>query len=1437
MTRPGVASRQDLSRWAESIGSSGELPRLIRRLILETGKGLTDLSFPAAEGSRVGDWDGIVRVAEATAFIPGGLSGWELSVQASVTTKANQDYAKRTASPDGLLTADCTYVAVSLRIWKKRKEWAAESAKDGRWKDVRALALDEIEAWLEDAPVAHAWISEQLNLAPYGLRTIEGWWANWSTQTHPVLPAALMLAGRDSAADELRAKLAGSPQTITINARSRDEVLAFVAAFAYAEEGAGRAAALARTAFVDEVTTWRSLALRDQPLILVAASDSVIAETGGRQTTHHVIAPVTRSSRADIDLPLIDSAAAAKVLTGPLSEKDASDVARLARTSLLAARRRLGVKRELLRPTWAESAVARAVRRLLLANRWSSAHESDQDVVARLVGQPHSEVAEEVVKYSAGGDPLLTTVDAAVNVISPYDAYLLLVAELTTEDLTQFKAIVLEVLGVANPALELPPDQRWQASVLGKARPHSSDLRAGLANSLALLGSLGEKPVPGSTMTPADWAAWIVRDLLKQASEAKDISLWASLDDVLPEIAEAAPGALLDGIADGLKEEPPLLKAIFVDDDAAGIFTQSTHTGLLWALEICAWSPDYFGRAIDLLARLAEVDPGSTRHMNRPFNSLREILLPWHPQNSVDMKRRLDAIDGLRTRHAAVAWRLVLKLLPEPMAGAHPTHPPSYRQWKPLDDRRIPADYWPFVRALVERVIEDVGNDPARWVELTPKLDDLPADLRKRLLDKLEALAGDTRLSEEARAQIWEALDELVRRHREFPDAEWVLPSAEVDALAAAAERFKPTAAQMKYRHLFDDQMPSLEGMRRRDGWEKYSAEVARQRAAAMAEIAGTGTWDELLAFARQVKFPDAAGIGLSEVGVEKHEAEILKLLDLERGPEVAFARGYVANQVRKKAERAEELLADAMLSARQRARIVLSIWDLEKEWAALAKEKPEVADAYWREFPRFPGRIDVKQLAIVTKGLRSVGRVGAALDLLAMCLPKEDDHELAELVADSLQHFLDQGGQDSEVNPQDYDFVRLFEYMDRSLPAERIAGLEWSYLTALEHSDRSFALHRIMADNPDFFVDLITKVFRERDEEAEARGEEEKERPEPTETERKIGFNAYRLLDSWKAMPGLTEAGQVDPEELRLWVTRARQELARLKRRGIGDDQIGKILAHSPRDADGGWPAVPVRDLIEELKSPELEDGFRVEVHNMRGPTSRALESGGVQEREIAARYRADAERLRDRWPRTAAVLQAISDSYQRDARREDEDAERWRKGLEGPGSGPVQPVPEKPKADGILHFAYGSNMSTARLKKRINEVIQKGAAKLDGHEIRFDKKSDDRSGKTNLAAAEGSTVWGVLYELTPEQFRKLAGIEKGYRVQDVTVEAAVAKAVARTFIAEETTPALRPTRTYLDHLIAGAREHGLPQPYIEMLEATDVADAPSKGLRPKRG
>ena len=99
-----------------------------------------------------------------------------------------------------------------------------------------------------------------------------------------------------------------------------------------------------------------------------------------------------------------------------------------------------------------------------------------------------------------------------------------------------------------------------------------------------------------------------------------------------------------------------------------------------------------------------------------------------------------------------------------------------------------------------------------------------------------------------------------------------------------------------------------------------------------------------------------------------------------------------------------------------------------------------------------------------------------------------------------------------------------------------------------------------------------------------------------------------------------------------------------------------------APAGADGLWPHESVRTVIEQLASAALEDGFRAGVFNKRGAFSKNPFEGGVQERALAARYRAWGEAMAAASPRTAAVLLDVADGYERQAHREDVRAQQLR-------------------------------------------------------------------------------------------------------------------------------------------------------------------------------
>ena len=143
----------------------------------------------------------------------------------------------------------------------------------------------------------------------------------------------------------------------------------------------------------------------------------------------------------------------------------------------------------------------------------------------------------------------------------------------------------------------------------------------------------------------------------------------------------------------------------------------------------------------------------------------------------------------------------------------------------------------------------------------------------------------------------------------------------------------------------------------------------------------------------------------------------------------------------------------------------------------------------------------------------------------------------------------------------------------------------------------------------------------------------------------------------------------------------------------------------------------------------------------------------------------------------------------------------------------------------DTVLYFAYGSNMSTERLAKRLGPLTRGRVAELKGYRIAFNKRGD-RGGKTNIVpGAPSDVVPGVVFALTRIQFERLSGYEVGYTKKQVPVEIAGHGAEPWTFIAEHTEDGLKPTRAYRQHLIDGAREYGLVDHALS-LEAIEVED-----------
>jgi hypothetical protein len=1256
-----LITANDLALWANRRDAQERLPQLVRRLILTTVSGFSRLHFPAGEGIQYGGWDGLAEVAEGNAFVPNGLSVWEMGTNRNPKQKAENDYLKRREDPLGINPADATFVFVTLRRWNRRREWASQKSKEGCWREVRAYDCDDLEVWLELSPAVHAWISSFLGRDPSGAQDLQSYWNDWIEATNPPLWADLVIGGRETVAEQVLQRLTGPSGVLALRADSRDEALAFLAASLYRLPDDKRDVLLDRAFIIRDEVTWRQATASSYPLLLVPlfdGADVAPAIRGG----HHVVIPRAQEgalSDEGIDLPRLRRSAAKEALQARgVPERRADALATVARRSLLSLRRKLALSSDLQRPAWAQPDEKQAILPAMLAGGWNESQEGDREILAALAGRPYEQVTSELTRWLNQSDPPIRLVGTTWLLVDKEDAWRLLSRFLTAEDLRRLEEAAVQVIGAIDPALDLPVEERWRANILGRSRSYSDLLREGLADTLALLGARSAQLPLAGGRSGQSYADRIVDGLLARANVDMVGHLWASLSDVLPLLAEAAPDTFLESADEGLSTDRPILLNLFTDaGPQSAFFSGSPHTGLLWALENLAWAADYLGPVALLLARLAGLDPGG-RLANRPINSLREIFLPWHPQTTAPLDRRLTVLDVLREQEPETAWTLLVSLLPQLHDHALPIHEPRWREWKPEEERRVTVAEWHRATvALVDRLLADIGTNGEHWRDLVGSVVALPKDAQDAIVESLLALDVEA-IDERGRSVLRDKLREVISDHRRFSKADWAMPKEQVERLAEAYQRLEPDDPIQRYVWLFTHHS-DVPGGDTNDwrGHHRTVEEAQNEAARVVYEVGGLASLMDLAMAAEQ---PGEVGRTLGRMRLlQTHEVDLLEELASPEHARQQLARGYVVGRFYPEdwewAEAILEHWAPPWTPA-QRASFLTSLPSSSRTWSWVERFDEETEQAYWSQFRPFLNA--PHDAARAAAKLLEHGRPHAAVDLLGLYADQAKPEP--EVVAEALERAT-QAQPGDDVHPSDWahQTVELLDYLEASgsLDNARLARLEWTYLPLLGHRGRpAKVLHRELARNPAFFVEVLSWVFKAEDEEPR----------KATAEDHALARLGYQLLDSWHEVPGRRDDGSIDAKVLSSWVGQARELLAARGRAAIGDERIGRVLRHGPPDTDGVWPARAIREVIESTASRGLELGLEIEAYNSRGVTWRGLTEGGRQEHELAERYRSYAQAVSDRWPRTAVLLRRIAKGFEAEARREDQEAElredQWR-------------------------------------------------------------------------------------------------------------------------------------------------------------------------------
>lgn len=1244
----------DLSHWADRRDSQSLMPELISRLI-RTEKGFDAiLQFPSNEAVSTSGWDGFSEVKESSEYIPSGATGWEIGTQKTkIRAKADEDFSKRTAQTEVDNRLRTVFVFITPRKWAAKKKWAKERADEHKWLDVRAYDGNDLVHWIELLPAVGHWLATHIGKRPGACRDIEEVWQDWSLSTKWPMSSEIVLAGRDKESARLLRWLYAAPSVLTVEAEDTAEALAFLYSSIDQLPLEYRDYYLYRC-LAAEPPDARRLADGMSSLILALEDPDAGFAANLAQKGHHVYAVIT-SKVTNIDptvcLPKAPHEEFENALIGMgIDKTQANNLARDSARSLTVLRRLIPSVAALKLPKWAEEPEhAIFLIPALLAGAWNERQEGDRKALARLAGSDYETVITRLTPWLAARDAPLKKAGSIWKIVCPLDVWFRLAPHFTEIQIDSFASVLTDVLGASDPRFKMDSEERWLANVRGQTPACSTNLQTGMADSLILLSLYGDQ-LP-AIQYGSRRAEVTVRTLLRGATAER----WWSLSALFRRLAEASPDGFLEAVDESLTSSEPPVMALFKED--GGFMGGAYHSELLWALEALAWSPQYLPRCAELLARLAHLDPGG-KYANRPNESLLSIFRLWMPQTNASLETRLKVLDRLRRIEPGITWKLMLALLPSNHDIASPSPQPRWRDFSTANREVVTfAVIRSGAEKISEALLKDVGADTARWEELIKHYPQFSPDQRKEVLAKLAQvipfLAGT-----EARSKISTSIRQLLHHHRSFPDTHWALPGTELDDIEQLYTQLEADNPIDKWSWLFSDYSPALPRPVP-NNWRENEILASNLRRKAVEQLVQQNDTVCLFELVRRVKFPHLLGheLAKSTMGQDMKRSIVTTALSSKEPSIAALAQSMIATQVSQHGSAwVSTFLTDAVTEQWPNdvvVRLLLALPVTSETWMLATGFGDEIEKDYWTQVPLLGVENDSNSIQIVIDKLIAVGRPRNACELAAYNKAKIPSELIVRLLAEAAKTTP------SEKDPEHpsmflFAVEELFHALDQAkdVPQETIASLEWSYLSLLKHSRRPpVVLHTVMSSTPEFFLEVLAAAFHP------ANRERPSLPPEEAERANMIASHAYGLLSTWNKIPGET-AGTIDSHGLLTWIERARRLCSDVDRAAIGDQSIGAVLASSPNDPDGAWPAIPVREVIENVRSHHLELGLQIAIHNNRGMTSRGPFEGGQQERLIANQYRGYSKATALDWPRTSALLENIARSFEDDAKMFDNNA-----------------------------------------------------------------------------------------------------------------------------------------------------------------------------------
>ncbi len=809
-------------------------------------------------------------------------------------------------------------------------------------------------------------------------------------------------------------------------------------------------------------------------------------------------------------------------------------------------------------------------------------------------------------------------------------------ARIFDNHLDSFKDAVIMVLRESDPKFELAIEDRFAAPLYGKTYS-SQSLRKGLAEGLALIGNYSSYLINCSLNKPEHTIVLSIREIFNNS----DWILWASLNDLLPIIAESAPDEFINSIDSALLKLPCPFDELFAQE-SNGFIGANYMTGLLWALEALAWEEQFIVRVTVILGELAKRDTGGS-WANRPFNSIVTIFLPWFPQTFATFEKRKTAILTLKKEFPEITWKLLINLLPNKHQTSSETYKPIWRNSIPKDWRKevLNNEYWEQINFYAENVLELAKDNIHKLNEFVNNLDNLPINSFELFLQYLSSDSLKLK-QEEEKYELWSKLIDFISKHKRFSKQKWALSPELVNKIELVANNFMPNNPLNLYRRLFNGRDDDLAD--EKIDRQTLQKQLDNDRQIALKAILEFKGLEGIFALIESVESPTDVGYTLGSLEEYSFDNQFFPNLLLTENKKI---EQFISDYIRSKHKSCGWIWVDSIdisqFTKSQIARFYISLPFNMETWKRVFILLSDSEYEYWSKVSIYP-HIEASSLIYAVDKLIDYGRPYAAINCIYSSIYDKQPIDKGKIVKALISAITTKESSYAGVT---YKIIELIKFLqnDTTVDLNDLFHIEWAYLPILNKNNNVTPklLEKQLATDSDFFCELIQLIYRSKNSPEKIK--------DTTEQEKSKALNAWRLLNEWHTPPGMQE-GKFINDNFISWLKVTNEKTSKSGHLDVAQSHIGKVLFYCPADNSGFWINEVVATELNKLESQTLREGFCSEIFNSRG--AHIVDPTGKNEKEIANHWKLRASETEDKgYQRLAASLINLAKSYDREAER----------------------------------------------------------------------------------------------------------------------------------------------------------------------------------------